>query len=356
MSKQWNVQVAKPFTWYTHPLTNCVSGNGKPYSITLKKGTANKLIVNFLGGGLSWNEETAQRPFSITAAMGKKDWYYIEHISKLMQSVMHAGVLAANDVKNPFNEWHVLNIPYCTGDFHIGNNHFQYSSKMGEVKTLHHQGAYNVEATLLVLQEFFPTTPDTLLIMGQSAGGFGCVAHAPAIQKLYPDCKNTVVYADGSHLHAPIWETVAQDIWKVNQELLAYIKSEDLIFDLFRFAGDHMLKNTIFLHSLSVWDVALVEFMHKMNSGKKEINPQALAYFHQTLKKTVTKCKESVPNYHYYLTDYAKKKDGTTPHIFVGSPKLFYGEMEEGVSIAKWLQDAVNENPKDVGQRFLNNK
>ena len=353
MPKQWNAQAAKPFTWYTHPLASCVSANGKPYSITLKKGTANKLIVNFLGGGLSWNEETAQRPFSISAAIRKKDWYYIEHISKLMQRVMHAGVLAANDAKNPFNQWHVLNIPYCTGDFHIGNNDFQYSTDTGQAKTLHHQGARNIEAALLVCKQFFPETPDTLLIMGQSAGGFGCVAHAPTIQDLYPDCKNTVVYVDGSHLYAPIWERVAEEVWKVEKRLATYIKSEDLMFDLFRFAKGHMSDNTIFLQSTSVWDVALVEFMHKMNSGKKEINPEALEHFHKTLQNTIAKCKGEMPNYHYYLTDYARKKDGTTPHIFVGSPKLFYDKLEDGVSVANWLQDAVNQSPKDVGQRFL---
>ena len=339
--------------WEQKRLDGCVSSNGKPYIISLKKGTVNKLLVNFVGGGMSWSEETAARPISMSSMLMKKETFYISDVSSTVLRFMHVGILKANDPRNPFNDWFVLNIPYVTADFHIGNNDFAYRSLNGENKTLYHHGEKNVAAALAVLKTFFPRTPETLLIMGVSAGAFGCVAHAPVIRNIYPECKNTVVYSEGSFIRSFLWKSIVRDVWKVNNNLAAYIESDDLIYDLFRYARDNMPKDTRFLHSNSVWDAELSGFMYKMNHGKKEVCSQALREFHDSLADTVTKLKDELPNYSYYLTDYGKKNDGTTPHIFVGSPKLLYGQMQDGVSIADWLREAVEGNLKNVGEKFL---
>jgi len=135
--------------------------------------------------------------------------------------------------------------------------------------------------------------------------------------------------------------------------LIAYTESEDLIFDLFRYAQNHMPPHTRFLHSVSVWDEALVRFMHKMNHGESAVTKQALQEFHDTLIDTVKRLKREITNYAYYLTDYGKKKDGTTPHVFSGSPKLLYREMQDGVPLANWISQAFERSPMDVGEKFI---
>jgi hypothetical protein len=349
----WNENNAKTQKWYRKSLDGCVGSNGKPYSITLKKGTAKKLLVNFVGGGLSWNEETAAKPISVSAMLRKKEVFYINGLSNTALNLMHIGILKADDKRNPFNDWSILNIPYTTADFHIGNNEYAYLSASGENKILYHHGEKNIAAALVVLRNFFQETPETILIMGGSAGAFGCVAHSPAIKNLYPDCENVIVYSEGSHIRSPLWRDIARDIWKVNENLAAYIESDDLIFDLFRSARDNMPSHTFFLHSNSVWDSELVRFTHKMYHGKLEVNSEGLRTFHDTLKDTVKKLKKEIPNYSYFLTDYGKKKDGSTPHIFIGSPKLFYGKIEDNLSIAEWLNEAVNKSTNDVGKKFI---
>jgi len=353
MLSLWNKNDAKTHKWYQKTLEGCVSSNGKPYNITMKKGTENKLLVNFIGGGLSWNKETAARPITLTSAFNNKEAFYISDVPNWMLNLIHVGLLKENDKRNPFNNWFILNIPYVSADFHLGNNDFSYQTLKGEDKILHHHGDKNVTAALAELKDFYPQIPDVLLIMGVSAGGFGCVAHAPTIHNLYPECKNVIVYSEGTHIRSPIWHEIARDVWKVKEELGTYINSDDLIFDLFRYARDKMPQSTLFLHSNSVWDSELVRFTNKMIGGKLEVNPDALARFNCTLKETVGKLKNEIPNYYYYLTDYGIRKNGTTPHIFIGSPALYYGKMQDNVSIAEWLERAVSKDANNVGESFV---
>ncbi|MCL2426308.1 MAG: pectinacetylesterase family protein [Oscillospiraceae bacterium] len=339
--------------WNRQLLEGCVSSNGKPYSIELKKGSINKLHVNFMGGGASWSEETARKPMTIQGILMKKEGFYIPHVSPMMAKLGQIGLLSAKDKRNPFHNWHVLNIPYSTADFHIGANDFHYKDDSGKEKVLHHSGAKNVAAALEVLKNFFVGTPDILVISGVSAGAFGCLAHAPAIKKIYPNCENIVMYTEGAHIRSPIWPEVINEVWKSDSDLVAYTESKDLIFDLFRYARDNMPTSTRFLHSVSVWDEALVQFMSKMNHGKTEISEQTLQEFHITLIEVVKKLKAEIANYSYYLTDYGKKKDGTTPHIFSGSPKMLYGKMQDGVALADWISQGFVKSPEDVGVGFV---
>lgn len=341
-------------TWYRKDLDGGVASNGKPYSITFKKGTVNKLLVFFVGGGLSWNAETALNPITVGSLVRKKEAFYVSHVAPIQLKFMHVGMLNTKDKRNPFADWHVLTIPYSTADFHLGNNDYSYQDGNGNDHVIHHRGATNVKKALKVLKEVVPETPETLLIAGVSAGGFGCVAHAPSIHKLYPDCKNIVVCADGSYWDSPEWTKITKEVWKVNAQLEPYINGRDLMTGLLHYASDHMPSQTVFLHAISVWDTDLVKFMNKMNNGKLAITSQALQAFHNSLTSAVRELKNEIPNYYYYLTDDGKnKKDGTTPHVFLGNPKLFYKAMRDNTSIANWLLGATQGNTLDVGGNFI---
>jgi len=337
------------------PLDGCVCSNGKPYRVSIKRGRVNKLLVNFLGGGASWSEETAARPITVGSMLKKEEGFYTPDVPPvILKLACNMGLLKASDRRNPFHDWHVLNIPYASADFHIGNNDYPYQSVKGESQVLYHHGQKNVAAALALLKEYFPQTPETLVIMGQSAGGFGCVVYAPQIQAMYPECTRTIVYSEGSHIHSSLWSEIARDVWRVNPDLLAYIGSEDLIVDLFRYARDNMSSSTLFLHSNTVWDKVLAEMMYKMNYGKKIVNADGLKEFHDTLANAVQRLKREIPNYTYFLTDYGKSpKDGTTAHIFAGTPKLLYNEIQDGMSLANWLCRTMENQPIDVGTKFI---
>ena len=331
-----------------------MSSTGKPYRITLKKGTVNRLLINFVGGGFSWNEQTAANPLTIGAMLRGKDGFYISDMPSALLNLGHVGLLSAKDKRNPFHDWHMMNIPYTSGDFHIGNNAYHYQNAKAENKILYHHGQRNVAAALTMLDDFFCQTPEVLMIMGQSAGGVGCVAHCSQIQSLYPKCNHVIIYSEGTHFHSLLYPKIAKDVWMATSDLMAYIASDDLMIDLFRYAQDKMPPSTLFLHSNTVWDGMIAKYMNKINRDDFVVSPQALQEFHNTLLHTVRNLKEKISNYSYYLTDYGKsQKDGATPHIFAGTPKLIYSKMQDGMSIADWLCHAIENKPKDVGANFI---
>ncbi|MCL2350058.1 MAG: pectinacetylesterase family protein [Defluviitaleaceae bacterium] len=336
--------------WYVKHIPQCFSSTGKPFRVSLKRGTVNKLLINFCGGGLSWSEETAASPISVSRLLGKKDAYYIADVPKVAFKMMRAGLLSAQDARNPFKDWHMLNIPYSTADFHIGNNNFKYS----DGKELLHCGQTNFDIIMRdITKKVFPDTPEQLLIAGTSAGGFGCIAHAPAMHNIYPKCKNITIYSEGTHLQWPKWPSVVRDVWKISPELAEHITSDNLILDLLKYAQSKMPLNTQFLHLNSVWDEMLIRFMNKMHNDKLVVDAEAKQFFHSTLKDTVRAAKQEIPNYFYYLTDYGMNKIGTTPHTLAGIHELYHGELEDDISIADWLSKAVSKEPFDVGKNFI---
>jgi len=339
--------------WFVKPLDGCVSSTGKPYKIALRKGTANKLLVNFAGGGLSWSEETAARPFRIGAMLGKKDFYYTGDVPSIAMKLLNSGIFNTKDRRNPFHDWHIVLIPYTSGDLHVGNNDYPFQNRKGENKVLYHHGNKNVASALAALKEFFPQTPETLVIAGQSAGGHGCVAHCPQISELYPACNNIVVYSEVSCLRSSLWPEIAKNVWNVPPDLMAYIKSEDLIADLFRYAKDNMPPSARFLHFNSVWDGVNAKYMYKMNHGSLSINTQALQEYHDALSDVARTLKKEIPNYFYYLTDHEKsQKNGTTPHMFSDSQKRLHSKMQDGMSLAKWISKGIEDKPVDIGAKF----
>ena len=66
---------------YQSKLTGWRGGNGTSYRIALKKGQTNRLLANFVGGALSWDEETAANPFTIRGMLQRKEKYYIDHLT-----------------------------------------------------------------------------------------------------------------------------------------------------------------------------------------------------------------------------------------------------------------------------------
>jgi hypothetical protein len=118
----------KTHRWYKLklPVDSARSSDGSPYSVYLKKGIPNKLIVFFSGGGMSWNEYTAARPMTVIRMLSGKDSYYFPMVRSYLE-LMNGGILAAKDKLNPFNDWNIILLPYSSGDFHVGNNEFLYS-------------------------------------------------------------------------------------------------------------------------------------------------------------------------------------------------------------------------------------
>ena len=73
-------------------------------------------------------------------------------------------------------------VPYCTGDFHAGNNVATYD--VFGPRPYHHVGRRNVEALLPRIQATWPA-PARVVVAGSSAGGFGATLSYDIIRRAY---------------------------------------------------------------------------------------------------------------------------------------------------------------------------
>jgi len=353
VAKKWNGQTDKNM-WFRQNLPDGKSSDGSKYHVYYKRGSTQNLMVYFSGGGASWTEETAANPITLNSMKSGKTGYYFPNLATYLELLL-TGILAANDPRNPFNDWNVVYIPYSTADFHAGNAEFSYTDSNGKKKILYHHGAKNVTNALNAAKTVFPAC-DKLLVAGESAGAFGCVAHAPAIAAMYPLRNETYIYSDGSSLYCPMWHEIYADIWK-SEGIISDNADADahLIKHLFKRAYAALGDDAVYMHSNSIYDDVLSAFGNKLNTGGYSNGPDVLEKFYENMQYEMSSLAGEIPNYRFYLTSYGLDKDkGTTPHTFSRWDERYYGKMEDETAISEWLNAAVNKNnPFSVGRKFI---
>jgi len=86
--------------------TGCAAGT--PYSFFHRAGTApGKLLIYFQGGGACWNWVSCSGMFD--PSVEADELYDYE------------GIFDRENPANPFREFEIVFIPYCTGDVHVGD-------------------------------------------------------------------------------------------------------------------------------------------------------------------------------------------------------------------------------------------
>ena len=347
----------KPHRWYRRPLDGCVCSNGTPYAAYYKRGVVNKLAVYFSGGGACWDEHTAARPNTLTSMLDGVPGYYFPDLPPYLDLLL-GGILAEKpDARNPFADWNFVYIPYASADFHVGGSDFPYTGVDGKARILHHHGAQNMKAALDALPEAF-AKPEQLLIAGESAGAFGCLAHAPAVAARFPACGDVTVYADGAQLCATggFWRNVVGGVWKADKSLVNCLGDEgQLAADWLRRAAQAMGGGTRFLHSNSRFDETLATFQNKLNHDEYSLSPAAIAEYHATLAAVTRGLADELPNYRYFICNHDYKADaGTTSHTTSRWAPRFFDAYADGVTLAQWLAKAVaGEMVDNVGCNLL---
>ncbi len=343
----------RTYRWYKQELAGCVSSDGSPYFVYFKKGTVNKTVVYFSGGGLSWNEYTAARPTTIGRLLENKECYYYPFVPYYLELNM-TGLLAADDKRNPFNDWNFIYLPYSTADFHIGNHDFPYP-KGKTTRILHHHGARNTQKALdAAPRDFFEA--EQVMIGGESAGGFSCLAWAPELAPRFKKCEQFIVYSDGAQVCAPVWSGILKETWKAAPDLQNCLQKDgQLTKDLFLRAYESLGGKAVYLQSISPYDGVLIPYENKLNGGPYLLEKPGREQFHANLGNAIRDLSTRIPTYRFFIYNHGKDpKTGATAHTITRTPKNLHGDKTEGISVSEWLRCAIEQvEVKNVGAHFL---
>ena len=174
--------------------TTCAKG--APYHFYVRRGSPEKLLVFFEGGGACWRGEDCERGQPI----------YAPEIPSGSPGVdsRRRGILDLAHPENPFADRSVILVPYCTGDVHLGDSTATYTITRdgGDSRsfTIHHRGQVNAMTVLRWIYANF-AAPREIFVTGSSAGGFATPFYASVLAQHYPKARVDALGDDAGMLH-----------------------------------------------------------------------------------------------------------------------------------------------------------
>lgn len=327
--------------WYRFTPENAIDSIGKPWHGLIRFGTENKVVINFYGGGVSINEDTAKQGDDFYFhTIGDKEFAQLIGISE-------------NDKDNPLKDWTFINVPYCTGDWHIGTSDFPYTDKEGNHQTLYHHGYTNFKLMMDMLKDYLGN-PDAVLVTGWSGGGFGASFLAEEIfEDYFPNVQNKTVLVDAAFLLKDDWKNIADHVWGTPEHIASRFTSDNLVLDSLRSLSANVPDvKTLFL--CSVRDEALTKYQNYLNNGTFEANEEAGKAFEMNLKVMVDELLSLKNTSAFIWNDKGNNTDLTSHTVTMIK---FTGTEYGGVKVSDWLMNAINGKMVNYGmEQFSDSK
>ena len=177
---------------------------GSEYRYFARRGSVNKLLMYYQGGGACWDNLTCGGT-ALTGAICKTSTAEDDPNS------FSTGFGDLSNEDNPFRDWNLVFVSYCTCDVHFGDATQDY----GDV-TVEHKGYHNSKVAEKWAREHF-LNPEEVFVTGSSAGAYGAWFNAPLLHEVWPasqmhvlaDAGNGVITTDFLQNEFENWNFVA---------------------------------------------------------------------------------------------------------------------------------------------------
>ena len=140
---------------------------GTPFTLYARRGTVNKLVMYYQGGGACWNYGTCALPTFDQFGGDPRGG--------------GSGFADYDDPRNPFQDWNAVFVSYCTGDVHWGDALYPHEQN-GQILEIEHKGAVNARVAEKWARDHF-VSPEEIFVTGSSAGAYGAIAQAPYLME-----------------------------------------------------------------------------------------------------------------------------------------------------------------------------
>ena len=320
--------------WYEIPVESAKSSDGSEWHGIFRKGTENKVVVYFFGGGVSITPETSE---------GGKEFYATNMTA---QDFVAQGGIGSNAEGNPFKDWSFIVIPYATGDFHAGTG--IYEGK----KTVYHTGYSNYSAYIEQIKPYVGK-PDTLLVTGFSAGGFATSLLADDVIDRFPSAENVTVCVDSSLLLYNGWHDTAVNLWKAPTQISDRLVTNNLVLDSLTALHKKRGDSVKILFDCSYRDDTLMQYQSYIDSGKMDKTKELGDHFQRDLKEMVNGLQTNIPEAGIYIWCYGENEETHNTQHTIISANVF-DKLGNDRSVGEWIYDAVNDDVRTYGIELLN--
>jgi Pectinacetylesterase len=207
------------WTWYSVPDTSC--RDGSEAGLFIRFTDSNRLLIFFEGGGactsagfcnfnpanvnqvLSGTGETVLGSAAGAVAGRQQPGAY--------QNGEVTGIFSADRSENPFREWNMVYVPYCTGDVHSGTR--QAASVPGVGTPQMFVGHHNTQTFIGRLVPTFEAGLERVVVTGSSAGSFGAALNFSMISDAF-GVQTDAILDSGVPFDDEFWPTCLQKSWR----------------------------------------------------------------------------------------------------------------------------------------------
>jgi hypothetical protein len=319
--------------------------NGSPYHYFAKRGRVNKLVVYYQGGGACFEQLTCSVPTCDSN---------VNPTGSDNPNNVDTGFADLANPANPFRDWHIVFVSYCSCDIHFGDITQHYP------RTVEHRGFQNAKVVEKWAREHF-VNPETVFVTGSSAGAYGAWFHAPLLHDVWPasrfhvlaDAGNGVITQEFLEEFFPNWNFEANlpaDIPEI-QEVLENGSGipgyTEVVADLF--------PDTNWAHYTTAYDGGAggqTGFYNLMLNGNNPLAAltwwEGSCAFNETMRQQAIDTAIAIPsNYRYYIGTGAR-------HTMYGSDKV-YNDTTGGVpTIVDWIQAMLASQPGEPNPDWTN--
>ncbi len=165
------------------PGGDTICSNGTEFSFFVRPGNLEKLLLYFQGGGACWFGEICDLTANPTYDP------FVDETDNPAENPI--GIFDLENPENPFADYSMVFVPYCTGDVHLGNKVVTYEvGATDDVEahevTIFHNGYVNATTVLDWTFDNFEA-PETVFVTGSSAGAMPSPFYAASVAEQYPD-------------------------------------------------------------------------------------------------------------------------------------------------------------------------
>jgi hypothetical protein len=312
------ITAAEPLAWdvITAP-ADCMCSDGSGFEFFVHRADPAKVVFFLEGGGACFDAGTCgPDSTSFKRTVGHDD----------QLSDVTAGIFDFTNPDNPFKDWSVVYVPYCTGDIFLGSGAHDYGGGV----VIQHKGNVDASAALQHLAETFPGATQ-LVVAGESAGAAPDPLFAGLAADLLPAARITVL-ADGAGAYpdVPAVNALIGGLWSTQNAVPDWPETQGMTAEqwslpgLFVKAHEHAPAITFARH-----DYAFDQTQTFFGS---------LAGFDaDNLIQLIDQNEAEIEKGGVDLLSYISPG---TNHTVIGSP-AFYTETQNGMSLLDWVTALV---------------
>lgn len=292
--------------------------DGSPYQFYFRPQGGKRLLIYLEGGGACWNAENCPP--------GERATY----VPRLVDSITHPGlarpdfwrgIFDFDQAANPFRDYDVLVVPYCTGDVHLGNRLRTYGKGAGKV-TIAHRGLVNLLQALEWVQQRVPAAQN-VFVCGASAGALGAPIAAEWVAQHYPQARIACL-ADGASAYRGNNFASIMEAWGVAKALKKAAIAEKLPLTSFsnvQIALAQRRPQVAFAAVNAAHDEVQQFFMQAIGDDPSKI----ALLMQENLQGIAQQC----PNFHHFTF-------GGKQHTILKEAN-FYAMTVQNVSLRQWV-------------------